>query len=359
MVDVELLRNLIPLNDLAEETLRKVADQLVPEPYPAGTVICDEGDTEDTAIYLIEGGVELVSTRSTMRRVVQAGTADASFAVAKARPRPDTITATTAIKLIRVDNSKLDRVVLFDELTTTLNTLQKSEKKAESDNEWMDRMLNTDAFANIPEANLGPILLKMEGVHIKKGAAVISQNEEGRFYYVIKRGEFNVARRDSKGMVNIVAKLGPGAVFGEESLVSGQGASASVVAITDATVMRLSRDDFDDLVKKPLLKHVTREKASQLAKNGAIILDVRTEEEFARGSLRGSINIPLESIRNGIDKLDKTRNYIVCCRSGVQSAVAGFLMSQRGLEVSVLQGGLVKPKKPAIDEVSAEGQDQD
>lgn len=345
MVDVKILRNLIPLNELAEDTLAKLANQLNEEPYPEGAILCEEGEPENSSIYLLEGGVELVTSKSTMRRIVHAGTPDANFAIAQERPRPDTITATTGVRIIRVDNSRLDRAVMFDELTTSVTTLNNKNKK-ESDNEWVDRMLNTDAFSQVPQDKLGPILLKMEGRHIKNGETVIAQGDRGEYYYVIKKGQFNVCRKSDKG-VEIVASLGAGDVFGEESLISGQGTNASVIAATDATVMCLAESDFQKLLKEPLLQYVDADTAGQMINKGAMVIDVRTPEEFNKGSLRGSVNIPLLNIRDGFEKLNKDKSYVLCCRRGIQSEVAGFLMRQKGFDVSVLKGGLATiAKKP-------------
>ena len=348
MVDVEILRNLIPLNELTDDTLSKLAKQLIVETYPAGAVLCEEGDADGTSLYLLEGGVELVTSKTTMRRIVQAGTADANFAIAQERPRPDTITATTGVRIIQVDSSRLDRAVMFDELTTSVTTLNGKTGKKESDNEWVDRMLNTDAFSQVPQEKLGPILLKMEGRHVNNGDTVIAQGVPGEYYYVIKKGQFNVCRKSDKG-VEIVANLGAGDVFGEESLISGHGTNASVIATTDATVMCLAKSDFDALLKEPLMQYVDADKAGQMIKQGAMVIDVRTPEEFKKGSLRGSVNIPLLSIRDGFDTLSKDKAYVLCCRRGIQSEVAAFLMRQKGFDVSLLKGGLAtiakKPKK--------------
>lgn len=340
MIEAKILKNLVPLNELSDETLEKLSTQLQAEPYPAGAVICEEGDTDNSSIYLLEGGVELVRAKTTMRRVVQAGTADATFPIANERPRPETITSTTGVVIARVDNNRLDRAVMFDELTTTITTLTSKNQNVENDNEWVDRILNTKAFSQVPQDKLGPILLKMEGRHIKNGETVISQGVTSNYYYVIKKGAFNVCRKNSSGAVTIVTELGPGDVFGEESLISGLGANASVIATSDATVMRLAKEDFDDLLKQPLLNYVNTAEAADIANKGGVIIDVRSAREFEHGNLKGSVNIPLLQIRNGFDKLNKTKKYVICCKRGIQSEVASFLMRQNGFDVSVLRGGL-------------------
>jgi CRP-like cAMP-binding protein len=57
-----------------------------------------------------------------------------------------------------------------------------------------------------------------------------------------------------------IAELGPGAAGGEISLVSGESAVADVVAVEPAVLLRLSRQDFDAVVRKhpTLLAEVER-----------------------------------------------------------------------------------------------------
>jgi phage shock protein E len=66
----------------------------------------------------------------------------------------------------------------------------------------------------------------------------------------------------------------------------------------------------------------------------AIIIDVRTVGEFREGHIKGSKNIPLDTINgklNEIKKLDKP--VIVCCRSGMRSAQATSVLKSVGIEV--------------------------
>lgn len=73
----------------------------------------------------------------------------------------------------------------------------------------------------------------------------------------------------------------------------------------------------------------------QMVTNGAIILDVRTKEEYAGGHIKGSLNIPLQNLTAAsIAKLDKQKPIITCCASGMRSASAkGMLKSQGFTEV--------------------------
>ncbi|MDA4679967.1 rhodanese-like domain-containing protein, partial [Enterobacter asburiae] len=66
--------------------------------------------------------------------------------------------------------------------------------------------------------------------------------------------------------------------------------------------------------------------------NGALIVDVRTKEEFKSGNAAKSINIPLDQIQNELKKLGpkKDRVIITCCRSGNRSRVAKSILKSAG-----------------------------
>ena len=77
----------------------------------------------------------------------------------------------------------------------------------------------------------------------------------------------------------------------------------------------------------------------------SVILDVRTEEEFESGYIKGALNM---DIRGGadflasIESLDKPKSYFVYCRSGARSGQACQLMSQMGFNaVYPLEGGVL------------------
>jgi rhodanese-related sulfurtransferase len=78
---------------------------------------------------------------------------------------------------------------------------------------------------------------------------------------------------------------------------------------------------------------------AELVKNGAIIVDVRTREEFLGGHINGSINIPLDQLGNNLNKLkDKKRTVITCCASWSRSAFAKKNLNSFGY-MNVYNGG--------------------
>ena len=78
---------------------------------------------------------------------------------------------------------------------------------------------------------------------------------------------------------------------------------------------------------------------AELIANGAMILDVRTKNEFSEGHIKGSINIPVEQLGNNLNKLkDKTRHIITCCASGARSSYAKRILLSNGY-INVYNGG--------------------
>jgi rhodanese-related sulfurtransferase len=78
---------------------------------------------------------------------------------------------------------------------------------------------------------------------------------------------------------------------------------------------------------------------SELVKQGAIILDVRSKGEYAGGHIKGSMNISVDQLQNNLGKLkDKNQPIITCCASGMRSASAKSILKSNGFS-QVYNGG--------------------
>jgi rhodanese-related sulfurtransferase len=76
----------------------------------------------------------------------------------------------------------------------------------------------------------------------------------------------------------------------------------------------------------------------EFTKKGAVIIDVRSLGEFQGGHIKGSKNIPLDTIAAKISEIKKLEKpVIVCCRSGMRSAQAASILKENGIEV--INGG--------------------
>ena len=89
---------------------------------------------------------------------------------------------------------------------------------------------------------------------------------------------------------------------------------------------------------------VTTLQATQMINQGkTVLLDVRDNAEFAAGHMRDARNIPVKELQNRLAELDKmkSRNVLVICASGLQSARATAILRKAGFaSVTSLAGGM-------------------
>jgi rhodanese-related sulfurtransferase len=75
-----------------------------------------------------------------------------------------------------------------------------------------------------------------------------------------------------------------------------------------------------------------------IIEQGAFLVDVRTPGEFASGHVKGSVNIPLNTIPAQLSKFKNKKNIIVFCLSGGRSSQAKSILEQNGF-TNVVNGG--------------------
>lgn len=80
--------------------------------------------------------------------------------------------------------------------------------------------------------------------------------------------------------------------------------------------------------------------AKDLIDNGAILIDVRTEDEYNQDHIEGAINVPLQVIETFTSNLDDT--IILYCATGIRSAEAAKILTEKGYtKIYSLDGGLI------------------
>ena len=85
---------------------------------------------------------------------------------------------------------------------------------------------------------------------------------------------------------------------------------------------------------------ITTNEALDLIDKGAIVIDVRSLNEYNEGHIKGAINIPFDEIEN--ITYDKDDTIIVYCASGVRSSNAANILSDMGYtSLYNLDGGLL------------------
>ncbi|MFT5416061.1 MAG: CRP-like cAMP-binding protein [Gammaproteobacteria bacterium] len=335
-----VFRRLVPLNGLSTARQQQLLAHAEILKFGSREFIFREGDRDNFAYFLLDGTLELL-TQDQLVKKIDGGATDGVYPLAQLQPRQLSARAKSSVTVLRVNRGLMDKLLAIDGASEIQNVTV-SEIDAEDDGDWMTRMLHSELFSRVPAANIQRVFTRLESVSVSAGDIVVEQDAPGDYYYIIQYGRCEVSRRTSGGKNGIkLAELGPGDTFGEEALVSDSQRNANVKMLTDGALMRLAKQDFIELIKTPLLNMLDLSEGDQrVADNGAVWVDVRFPEEHTSGAIEGSINQPLNTLRMHAERLDKDRIYIVYCDSGARSAVAAFLLSERGFDVHCLRGGL-------------------
>lgn len=254
MLDLKRLRELVPLNTLPEALLERLAPQLPLESLPKGAVLFEEGVVDHDAIYLIEGALELVTRGSTLARVLQGGTPEAAHPLAPGTPRPCTARALSPVKILRLDRRKLDRLVVFEQLTTLVTTVEPGGPVRMSvDASLVAALAASSAFGHLPRRQIQRLLERMRPIPVRSGQVVLRQGQPCEDYYIVREGRFVVSRKDEQGKVHLLGELGRGASFGAaETLVAGAPCPHTVVALAPGLLLGLARKYFEALLDSPV-----------------------------------------------------------------------------------------------------------
>jgi rhodanese-related sulfurtransferase len=340
------LKHLDPLSSLSDRRLQELADVCVIESVQRNLDPFHLRSTAGQSVYLMRGELALAYNQG-ISEVVVGGSVEARGPLGKRRMF-NSAKAVTDVQLMRIDDDLLDVMLTWDQLAAQeqVGAQQTNTERASSGANW-DVMsglfgiknLRFGAFSQLPTAHIDEMLRRFERIEVKNGEVIIREGAEGDYYYLVESGRCQVARM--VGGVNVtLAELRSGDPFGEEALVSEAKRNATVTMTTDGTLLRLSKQDFNALLREPLLRGINMEQARQKVLAGAEWLDVRYMSEYQYDKLPGAINIPLSEIRNAFGALDMNKEYVVYCQSGRRSSAAAFLLAQHGYNAYLLEGGL-------------------
>ncbi len=344
LVDKKLLKSFVPPSALNAENFQELAGKTVVEEVAAGKTIFKQGEVDRKTVYLIEGEIECTSEAGE-KVIVKSGTDIAKHPLANHQPRKHTGVTRGPAKITRIDSDLLDILLTWDQLSgieVEDITVTENESEEADDGDWMTRILQSKAFLQVPPANIQAMFMRMQEMPVKAGETIIKQGAEGDYYYIIKSGKCKVTRTSKTGTELTLATLGNGDAFGEEALLTEAKRNANIIMTKDGTLVRLSKEDFNELLKEPNLKWIANDQAEELVEAGAVWVDVRLDSEHKNSGIEGSLNIPLFMLRLKADSLDPDKKYILYCDTGRRSSAAAFLLSERGLQAYCLKGGLVE-----------------
>jgi len=338
-LDKNLLKGLEPLASLSNDKLEELASKSIIEDLPAGRILFRQWEKDNRILYLINGQVEMSINGEKKPQIIKGKTPAARQPLGNGQPRPCTAKARGSITLLTVDPDLLE--IIMDDTPLDGTQLEVTEISGDDTTDWMLRFLQSRAFLKLPTESIQAILMRMEELPVKKGEVIISQGKKDDYYYIVQSGSCAVSRRPAPNAKNIdLATLNEGAGFGEEALITNGKRNATVTMLEDGILMRLNKKDFLEYLAGPLISRLNDTEVLNKVSSGALLIDVRSHEQFLQHHVEGSVNIPLSMLRIKLEGLNPHREYVLACADGTQSAAASFLLTQHGFNTSILDGGL-------------------
>ncbi len=339
-IDIDALRQFSPLDGLKRENISALANKIEIRPLETGRTLFREGDAEKTTFYLVSGSLELTDQHGNTQ-VIKSDSDEARHPVAPTLPRRYTAKALEPVRYIAVDTDLLDVMLTWDQTGDyEVSELRANQNDIEG-GDWMTTLLQTKAFHRIPPANIQAIFMRMQQINCKANDLIIKQGDEGDYFYAITKGKCTVTRETPLNKEGIkLAELHAGDTFGEEALISESKRNATITMLTDGSVMRLGKQDFNTLLNEPMIDWVDYQEAKRIVLEGGQWLDVRLPSEFEASRESDAINIPLYFIRLKLNMLDPDVTYVLCCDTGRRSSAGAFILNERGFDTRVLKGGL-------------------
>ena len=300
------------------------------------------------ALYLVKGDLG-IRYESGNKLILRAGTNAAKHPVDASRLKIKDTIALTPIEIVRIDADLLDIMMTWDQLsgyppaqTQKMLNVQTTKQEWKLDEASFNAFkLQNGVFSMLPAANIEAMFARMTPLEVEANQNIITQGQEGDYYYLIQEGTAHVTRiKDPSQPPIMLAEISNGAGFGEEALASDTKRNASVTMKTAGQLLRLKKQDFIELLKAPIINTINMANAeAKVASGVAEWLDVRFASEYSYHHLDGAINAPLHELRSYISQLDNAKEYIVYCQTGRRSSAAAFILAQSGFKALVLEGG--------------------
>ena len=333
-VDMTRLSHFIPFDGLSPSHLREIQQQITVHRLPAGRLLFKRGQSSDKAYFLVDGELDLIDAGFTVRPF--AADDDENYLAVDNYPR-HTVNAISrdSATLYSIDRDKLDLLMAWTQATELMSDEDEGE-----DHNWMDALLASGLFAQVPPAQLHALFVKFQPRDVELGETVVREGENGETFYVIKRGKAMVSRAGAGGD-QPVAGLAAGRFFGEDALISDQPRNATVTMTSDGELMYLNKADFQAILQATVIRRLSEDQLEDRVLEGEqahVLIDVRLPMEARHDLIPGARNLPLSQLREQAPKLEKEFTYILCAE-GRRSELGAYILSEAGLDAYVLDRG--------------------
>lgn len=240
-VDVAAVEDLALLEFVPPDVRTLVVASFEPQTYSFGEVIVREGHDADAFYVLTTGRARVVKQGADGQEVTLAmlgpGDTFGETGLLERSTRMATVRASGDVEVLRLDRS------LFEGLLATAPELREAVELHRRRVKLEELFRLYTVFAELPPEGLEALVQGVEEVEVAAGEVVIEQGDPPGPAYVVEEGRLRT-RRDGRDL----AFQRRGDVFGERSLFTDTPRAATVEAVSDTRLLRLSAKLFRDLL---------------------------------------------------------------------------------------------------------------
>jgi CRP-like cAMP-binding protein/Fe-S-cluster-containing hydrogenase component 2 len=306
----------IPLfsQEKAEDVLSFIKD-CETKYFKPGEHICRQGDYDETCNIILQGGahvlIKLEGTAAKKKIPLEPGQIFGEMAAFTGNPRTADIVATTPVTILNINKNML------------FNMLDKFPGvKAKLDQIYRERALSTllttiPIFTGVSQKILDELALKVTLHSYNTGDIIFRQNDDADALYLVRYGFVKVAEHGKDGHEKVLAYLKEGHYFGEMALLTADGKRmATVSAINRAELIKIAREEFDNLTKSHpamlanIRKIVEKRKERSVTISGDELLKNKLSSAIRSGIIQAKAILIMD-----ITKCVQCDNCVMACAS--------------------------------------------
>jgi lysophospholipid hydrolase len=217
-----------------------------------GEDLVREGDV-DQNLYLVVAGHLRVRVRNQrndwiLLSVASTGESVGEMGILADDPASATIDAAGPTQVVRLPRSTFDQFSAKHPATALLVTQSLSRRLQRS---LLCRALHQSSlFSSLDPDALRDLEAELETLLLHGGETLFRQGDPGDFLCIVVSGRLRVVVRRADGQDNTITELGSGEIVGEMAVVTGESRTATIHAIRDTQVARLSKASFERFLSK-------------------------------------------------------------------------------------------------------------
>jgi len=216
----------------------------------AGETVMQQGDADDDLFLVLSGRlqvrIELGGGAAATIEEVGPGGVVGEMALLTGNARAATVTALEHADFAQLARADFERLAakhpqaLGDFLQRILPRLRRTQ---------LIRVL-ADLFGDLDGPALAELETKLEWVRLRGGTTLFHEGDHGQDVYIVVNGRLRAVLVDNEGRTRVLEEVGRGAAVGELALLTGEPRAATIIAVRDSDLLKLSRASFDALLTR-------------------------------------------------------------------------------------------------------------